>query len=220
MTYRRSLEPNNASAWAEPEAAGSGTYPTLVCGADGTLYLTLRSSKRWDGVDLYVKSPDQPWRKQCKFIVRDPDLNGYGAFHNGLAWGADHKTLHLVQDFYESKGSRRGVHQAVCYMQSRDGGQTWQRADGTPVALPARFEDMDVLARSVGKRPLRANWNGCNVAPSRAGGQLVRYSQRFLGLATSRILCWHLAILSPTHIEIGISQPPAPRPVHAPASER
>ncbi|MEO1998753.1 MAG: BNR-4 repeat-containing protein, partial [Planctomycetaceae bacterium] len=128
VTYRRSLQPNDSSAWTEPEAAGSGTYPTLVCGADGTLYLTLRSSRRWNGVDLYVKSPDQPWRKQCKLVVRDPNLNGYAAFLNGLAWGPDHQTLHLVQDFYESKGSQRGVHQAVCYMQSRDGGRTWQRA--------------------------------------------------------------------------------------------
>ena len=152
VTYRRSVQPNDSSAWTEPEAAGSGTYPTLVCGADGTLYLTLRSSKRWNGVDLYVKPPDQPWRKQCKLVVRDPNLNGYAGFLNGLAWGPDHQTLHLVQDFYESKGSQRGVHQAVCYMQSRDGGRTWQRADGTPVALPARPEQMDILARSIGER--------------------------------------------------------------------
>ena len=31
-------------------------------------------------------------------------------------------------------------------MQSPDGGQTWQRANGNPITLPARPEDMDILA--------------------------------------------------------------------------
>ena len=44
--------------------------------------------------------------------------------------------------------------------------------------------------------------------------------ERFLGLATTRILCRHLASFSPTEIAISVSQPPAPRFTHAPASER
>ena len=59
--------------------------------------------------------------------------------------------LHLVVDFYEGRGIRydqRGLHQAVCYMCSRDGGETWERADGSRIELPARPEQLDVLARS------------------------------------------------------------------------
>jgi hypothetical protein len=44
--------------------------------------------------------------------------------------------------------------------------------------------------------------------------------ERFLGLATTRILCRHLASFSPTEIATSVSQPPAPRFTHAPASER
>ena len=150
VTYRRSVRSNDAAGWTKTEPAGTGTYPVLTCGDDGTLYLTLRSSNRWNGVDLYVKSPDQKWRKTVKLVRRDPELPGYAGFQNGLAWGPKRRTLHMVVDFYESAGTynQRGIHQAVCYMRSSDGGKTWQRADGTQVALPARPEQMDTLARS------------------------------------------------------------------------
>ena len=157
VTYRRSTRPNDATAWTEAEDAGSGTYPVVTCGLDGTVYLTLRSSNRWNGVDLYAKPPNEKWRKTAKLIVRDPELPGYAGYQNGLAWSPDHKTLHMVVDFYESVETYklRGVHQAVCYMKSGDGGETWQRADGTNIKLPARPEQMDTLAQSRGDRKQR-----------------------------------------------------------------
>ena len=152
-TYRRSVRPNDSSEWTDPEPAGSGTHPVVVCGTDDTLYLVMRSSNHWNGVDLYVKPPGKPWKKLHKLVKRHEQYPGFGAFHSGLAFGPD-GTLHLVADFYESLGvfDRRGMHQAVCYMRSRDGGQTWQKADGTPVSLPARPEDMDILARDTAKK--------------------------------------------------------------------
>lgn len=154
VTYRRSLRPGDSSAWTKEESAGSGTYPVLVCAPGGTLYLTLRNSQRWNGVDLYVKPPDGPWRMTAKLVKRDPKLPGYAGFQNCLAWSPDYKTLHFLVDFYESKQTYkdRGVHQAVCTMRSHDGGVSWERADGTLVPLPARPEQMDILARSIGKR--------------------------------------------------------------------
>lgn len=154
VTYRRSLRPNDASQWTEPESAASGTYPSLVAGKDGMLHLTLRNPRRWNGVDLHMKRRGGEWEKLCQLVVRDGKLNGYGAFHNGLAWGPNHKTLHLVQDFYESNDvmDQRGVHQAVCYMRSRDGGRTWEKTDNTKIVLPTRPEQMDILARSRGER--------------------------------------------------------------------
>ena len=153
VTYRRSVRPNDSSEWTDPEPAGSGTYPIVVCGPDDTLYLVMRSPNRWNGVDLYFKPPDQPWKLRHKLVRRDEQYPGYGAFHSGLAFSPD-GTLHIVVDFYEGKGvmDRRGLHQAVCTMRSRDDGQTWQKADGTPVTLPARPEDMDVLARDTAPR--------------------------------------------------------------------
>ncbi|MBS3761687.1 MAG: BNR-4 repeat-containing protein [Planctomycetes bacterium] len=152
VTYRRSVERNDASGWTEPEIIGEGTYPIPVCGSDGTLYLTMRSADRWNGVDLYVKPSDEKWDKRTKLVHRDPDLTGYGAFHGGLAISPE-GILHTVIDFYESEAiwHHRGLHQAVAYMKSDDGGRSWTRADGTPVELSARPPQMDVIARDIAR---------------------------------------------------------------------
>ena len=87
------------------------------------------------------------WEARGKLVKRREDYTGYGAFQTGMAVGAD-GVIHLVVDFYEGIGihDHRGLHQAVCYMCSRDGGETWERADGARVELPARPEQLDVLA--------------------------------------------------------------------------
>ncbi|MFW5798706.1 MAG: BNR-4 repeat-containing protein [Planctomycetota bacterium] len=148
VTYRRSLKPNDSSAWTEPVVIDKGTYPVPVCGPDNSVYLVMRSAEGWNGVNFYVKPPDRPWRKQAHLVRRDPDMPGDAAFHSGLAVASD-GTIHAVIDFYEGKGiyEKRGLHQAVCTMRSGDGGKAWTRADGTPIPLPARPEQMDVLAR-------------------------------------------------------------------------
>lgn len=153
VTYRRSVKPDDASAWTEPAKIGDGTYPIPACGPDGTLYATMRSANRWNGVDLYVKPPGESWEKRNKLVHRDPDLTGYGAFHGGLAVAPD-GTLHTVIDFYESRDiyEGRGLHQAVAYMRSGDGGRTWAKADGTPIELSARPPQMDVIARDVAEK--------------------------------------------------------------------
>lgn len=147
-THRQSLRPHDVAAWTEPAAIGGGTYPVMACDADHTLYVTLRAEDH-TGLDLHAKPAGQPWQPPRRIVRRHPDYPGYVGLANGLAVGPDGRTLHLVCDFYESKDWQKqfGLHQAVAYMRSPDGGATWQRADGTPVALPARPEDMDLLAR-------------------------------------------------------------------------
>ena len=100
-------------------------------------------------MDFYSKNRGEAWRERGKLIKRREDYTGYGAFQTGMAVGAD-GVLHLVIDFYEGKGTydQRGLHQAVCYMCSRDGGETWERADGARIELPARPEQLDILVRS------------------------------------------------------------------------
>jgi hypothetical protein len=149
VTHRHSLRPNDSSEWSEAAVIGNGTYPIIVCGPDGSVYVTMRSANRWNGVDLYVKRPGEEWRQQCKLVKRREDLTGYAAFHGGLAVGQD-GTLHCVVDFYEGKGvmDQRGLHQAVCYLRSRDDGISWEKADGTPIALPARPEQLDILVQT------------------------------------------------------------------------
>lgn len=146
-THRQSKRPHDTSEWTDPVEIGSGTYPVMACGADDTLYVTLRAADH-TGMDLYAKPAGEPWRKPIRIVRRHPDYPGYVGLANGLAFGPDGRTLHLVCDFYESKDWQKqiGLHQAVAYMRSPDGGATWQRADGSPVSIPAQSENMDMLA--------------------------------------------------------------------------
>ncbi len=148
VTYQRSINPNDSSEWTNPTSIGEGTYPAPAIGPDGTIYVLMRSANQWNGDDLYVKPKGKPWRKQCKLVYRDPEMPGYAAFHGQPVVGAD-GTVHVVIHFYEGKGifDRRGLHQAICYMKSSDHGKTWSKADGSPVDVPARPADLDVIAR-------------------------------------------------------------------------
>jgi hypothetical protein len=154
VMYRRSEEPNDISSWTKAEPAGSGTYPVLMCDSNGTLYLTLRSAVGWNGVDFYRKEPDKPWEKVQKLVKRDPKLPGYAGFASGMAWNEKEKKLHMVVDFYESKGvyDKRGLHQAVCYLHTKDQGDSWQTASTKKIELPARPESLDVLAQNTDPR--------------------------------------------------------------------
>lgn len=148
VIYRRSREPNDTSRWTDPETIGEGTYPFPVCARDGTLYVTMRSADSWNGVDFYAKPPDGSWRQRAKLVNRHPDLDGYASYMSALTVAPD-GALYVVIDFYEGKGihDQRGLHMAVATMQSTDGGHTWTTCDGSPIDLPARPPEMDVIAR-------------------------------------------------------------------------
>ncbi|MCH2201593.1 MAG: BNR repeat-containing protein [Fuerstiella sp.] len=148
IPYRRSRRPNDASEWTDVEVFGGRlTYPTLICGPDDQLFLTGRFG--WEGVRLYVRPPGEKWTDRGLIIRRNPECISYAAFHEGLAWGPDHKTLHLSCQFFQGKSGNSlnwGTMQSVNYMVSRDFGRTWERADGSHVAIPATASTMDVLA--------------------------------------------------------------------------
>ena len=147
VPYRRSLRPNDASEWTPTVTFGGDmTYPALVCGADDTLYMAGRS--RWEGSRLYAKPPDGDWEDRGLIIRTLEGCFSYAAYHPGLAWGPDHRTVHLSTSTYQSKTTESnlwGTIQSANYMRSTDGGATWERADGTPIPLPATSETMDVL---------------------------------------------------------------------------
>ena len=152
VTWRRSKRPNDSSEWSDPEPVGEGTYPVLVCGSDCTLFLTLRANQH-AGVDFYAKPIGRPWELRSR-IVRNAEeyREAYGAFHMQMMMGPD-GVLHAAIDFFEGQDEAgRGLHQAVCYVRSTDGGLSWMKADGSPVKTPGRPEDMDILARSVASR--------------------------------------------------------------------
>lgn len=150
LQYRRSLRPGDASQWTEIETFGKTTYPLLICGPDDTLYLTGRHDSGWKGMDFYERPPGAKWQHRGLLVAKQKRYEFYAAYHNGLAWGPDHRTLHMSTGFFmglRGDGSRRlrGLHQAVGYMRSDDFGDTWTKAGGTPIALPATTDTIDLI---------------------------------------------------------------------------
>jgi hypothetical protein len=146
MRYRKSLRPNDASAWTDyVEVGAQVSYPTLVCGADDTLYLTCRSYSKTEPwtCQLFTKPVDGPW-DEGRALLRASEP-GYAQFMDAMAWSADHKTLHLSCWFY---GEKPGIGRTVGYLKSEDQGKTWTRRDGTPVTLPATADTVEVVAQA------------------------------------------------------------------------
>ena len=152
VTWRRSVRPNDSSEWTKPAKEGEGTYPVVLCDKDNALYLTMRGNNHI-GVDFYAKPEGQPWRMVNRIVKNAEECRAaYGAFHMNMAFAPD-RTIHAVIDFYEGQEDMgRGLHQAVSYAKSPDGGKTWLKADGSVIEVPARPEDMDTLVRTTRTR--------------------------------------------------------------------
>jgi hypothetical protein len=176
IPYRRSVRPNDASEWTEEILFGESlSYPTLVCGPDDTLYLTGRYG--WEGVRMYVKPLGKDWEDRGLIVTGDEGIVSYAAFHSGMAWSPDHKVLHFSTSTYQSMDENRwGMIQSANYMRSLDFGKTWQKADGSPIKLPATSETMDVFVRQESFNPCPGIWNlGALVVDSK-GNPYVLYS--------------------------------------------
>ena len=71
----------------------------------------------------------------------------YAHFGESYAWAPDRVGLHTTIRVHEkSDGGAYGRIQTVGYIFSPDAGRTWQRSDGTQVALPVTAETFDVIA--------------------------------------------------------------------------
>ena len=187
--YRHSLHPNDATEWSEETLIGERcTYPTLMVGPDDTLYLTGRVSnkegKPWV-VHLFVKHPGQPWSApRAIMVAKGP---GYSHYQAAMAWGPDHRTLHLSTRMY---GGKPGRPHTVGYMRSADFGSTWVGAKGEALALPVSPAAITALARE-GSGP-KSNFRCGSIAIDREGTPHILYS----GAADKRLRAW-LAALGP-----------------------
>lgn len=172
--YRRSLRPNDASAW-EPEIQFGEelSYPVLLCAPDGTLLMTARRSHQrpvetktqpWE-LEFWSKPPGGEWQRRG--IVLRSRHTGYAHFMESLAWGPDGRTIHLGCRIYETTG-RKGEEplQTVGYLTSPDAGKTWRRSDGVSVTLPVTAETVDVIA-SGGGATQRTMFSGSIAVDSR-----------------------------------------------------
>ncbi len=159
LRYRRSLRPNDISEWEAETKFGVGlSYPVVICGPDDTLVLTARrgyhdaerkpiASAKMEQ-ELWKKTAGGEWQRQST-IIRARHA-GYAQFAVALAWGRDRKTIHLNCRIVEGAPSLPKPINTVAYMVSPDAGETWTRADGTPITLPATVDTIDVLAHDGG----------------------------------------------------------------------
>jgi hypothetical protein len=149
--YRRSLRPHDASAWGPVITFGESlSYPVLLVAPDDTLILTARryyeANDHPNEVELWRKPVAGDWQRQG-VVLRSRHLD-YAHFQESLAWGPDHRTIHLSCRIYETnpvKGAK--PIETLGYLRSPDAGVTWQRLDGAPVTLPATADTVTVLAR-------------------------------------------------------------------------
>ncbi len=175
--YRRSKRPNDASEWEEEIQFGEKlTYPTLICGPDNTLYFTARRSfkeKPWE-VELWSKKPGRDWSR--KGAILRSRHKGYAHFQESLAWGPDHKTLHLCCRFHENSDKNAyGRLQTVGYMKSEDFGKTWRRSDGEKIQTPASVDEIDALTKGGVDREVQLR-AGCLAVDPKTGVPHLIYS--------------------------------------------
>lgn len=151
MRYRRSVRPNDASAWEPEETFGENlTYPVPMVARDGAVWITARRSHDdapWE-TERWMRRAEGGWERVAT-LLRSRVVGRYAQFQETFVWGADHRTLHMAVRIYENPAAEGGeVRTTVGYLRSPDGGQRWERGDGTPVDLPATADTVDVIARA------------------------------------------------------------------------
>lgn len=150
--YLKSLKPGDTAAWSKPVLFQKGTYPYLLAASDSTLWLAGRAVPQ-DGIHLYSKVGGGPWKLVATPFGRAPQFRDYAGYNTMLAWDPARRRLHVAADVYEGPAAlRRGEHQAIVYLATDDGGQTWKRADGTELGTNRVADTVDVLASSNRKR--------------------------------------------------------------------
>ena len=158
IRYRRSLRPNDASAWTGVSQVGTrATYPALVCGPDDTLYLMVREShptEPWS-CNLYRKPKGGEWTGP--HTILRATVPGYCQFGQHLMVETPRRTpvegaaaasaspwrLHASFWIYEDRDRLRTT---IGYLVSDDGGDAWAHSDGTPMDLPGSSHTIEVIA--------------------------------------------------------------------------
>lgn len=129
----RSTKPNDASKWIKLDGFGHRpTYPSAVCDKDDTLHVIYRGGVSSGALKLIYqrRTPDGVWSEPQALARAAADWKGYTHYHASIVIAAD-QTLHVAFDLYFAGAAKHAGH-----MISRDGGKTWEAADGSPLDVP------------------------------------------------------------------------------------
>jgi hypothetical protein len=173
--YRRSLRPNDASAWTDETRFGTAcTYPALVCMPDDTLVLACReqapSGQRV--LNLYRKPAGGDWSSP-RTLVHGAAPRGYARWQAALALDPTGRTLHM--NFMLLEGSK-APGRAVAYWRSHDAGDTWERSDGTRIETPATPATIEIIAGAA-DNPEQADYRSGNIAVDAHGVPWIIYAR-------------------------------------------
>jgi len=154
LSYIRTLKPDDIYGWTKPVEIARGTYPSIVIDHDDCIYLVYISNE--DTEVLLKKKPlDSQWTDAACFCRSDEGKVYCFAIAKGT--GPESRTIHVVGHFYyegrvpgkrtwpEVEGHRKGYRVRPWYLVSKDGGNTWQKSNGTRHALPFTEHSVDIL---------------------------------------------------------------------------
>ena len=140
MRMKKSSNPEDITSWdsAIDPTDGYGTYPKTFVDSSNTIYL-LHMHHIGNSPDTLVltKSTDGGSTWSTEDLIIDLD-NDYAYVFKALIDSND--VIHLAFSIYDTSQSRR---RDIFYMKSADGGNSWQKADGTSISIPAKEGDAD-----------------------------------------------------------------------------
>jgi hypothetical protein len=145
LRYVRSTRPLEIDSWTAATMTGMEsdvTYPAFVELRDGTLLFWCREGYSGNG-DILVNRLDeesQQWHRVTRVI--DGTSNNESAYLQHIAVGRDGSLD--VMYVWRSTGAV-ATNNDISYAESKDGGATWTKVDGTPLALPLTHASGNVV---------------------------------------------------------------------------
>jgi len=170
LKYKRSLHPNDASAWTAAEQVGQiGTYPHLIVAPDNTLILFYRergsSYDRWVEQMQTKPSGGGSWSSPVTILdaqwkPNDP-ANNYAVTVQSVHLGQDN-VIYITWSWTLS--GNPDTYYDVAFAKSADSGRTWTWANGTSYNLPIKrtgsYEKLWTGLYAAAETGLATNRNG------------------------------------------------------------
>jgi len=151
VSYVRTVKPDDISQWTEPQKiSDEGTYAMLMIDRRDRMYVFYRHHRIH--LAMLTCTAGAQWSRPK---VIGTTTGGKFFYIMGVAMGHEknQQSLHVAGHFYGSPNSygkpwpkeAYGYRIKPWYVCSPDGGNTWQKADGSPLTLPITDKTIDIL---------------------------------------------------------------------------